>query len=426
MLVALALGAAVASVTNGMPPGSSELVVTDFGAVADGRTDNAAAFRKVSRAARSCSRPCTVTFPSSPSAYRFSGGLAFDKPVYIQGALGASLEYVGSGTAITLGRPGMSDSDYDRVPYVVERLTLIGGASMRHGIYIAPHVPYVRLRQLAFLNFGNPGSFAVFSQADTWDLEVSQCDFLNTDNVARNFVRVAGVYPNGEFDMGNSRLRFHDNHVTILGTKGGVAVWVDGYNPDISHNKIEGGSPNVRLGSWANFARITDNYFEVWPPHACVEYGDPSGPRAANFLLGVAISGNYANLHGRSELPSGSFVAPTVPSRSGLRGAAISVNAVAHLVGAPLVAYSAATGQDGNEVSGNIDGATGVPLLAEPPPSVGAVSQRILHARSLRDLQPCSEAARGLVALVSLDGDGDRLLVCKKSSAGTYLWEPLK
>jgi hypothetical protein len=286
--------------------------VKDYGAKGDGVSDDSAAFALVAAAADASSAPPTVIFPAG--TYRYSSGLVFQKPVTIRATPGAVLKYEGAEYAIKLGPDGLNDTTYlpYRKPFVVEGLGFVGGASMTHGIYVNDHVVYSSIRYCWFEDFGNATSYAIFFQADNWDAEVVHNNFLVSSGGAKNFLRVRGYSTGGVADFGNSRARVLHNNVTNITAAGGVGVWVNGANSDVSHNKIEGFAPNVRLGSWANESIVLANYFETISGNA-IEYGDPAGGDQPNAFLGkLRIDKNRHNAHHLDALAgTGYFLAPS-------------------------------------------------------------------------------------------------------------------
>ena len=278
--------------------------VRSYGAVGDGSTSNNTAFAAVAAVVNASTTPLTVYFPTG--VYNYSSGLAFTKPVSLRGDVGATLNYSGSGKAISLGPDGLTVLAPHTTPYIVQGLRFTGGSSMTHGIYINSFIVYPRLRDLEFYNFGNTNAYAVFAQSDNWDLEMSSVSFVSNDSVTRNCVRVRGRSAADVSDNGNSRLRFLGGHLTNTTLSGGVGIWVTGTNSEIAHSKIEGFIPNIRVGASAAGTSLHENYYEA--RGNCIEFGDPAGGDApSNFLAALRVQGGYANMHHPSN--TGYFIA---------------------------------------------------------------------------------------------------------------------
>lgn len=289
-------------------------VKVDFGAKTDG-SDNITAFTNLSNYVNSLPvllcEPVEIVFPSGE--YKYSGGLNFTRPVKLVGYNGAILNYTGNGIAIKLGADGLIYSNYDKGLYTVKDLIMTGGTQMSNGIYFNNFITVCRLEGVSFYSFGNPNAFGVYFAGNNWDAIMLNCSWFSYGNTAQNWVR---VYPNG---INATRFRMIGCLGTMQNTNRGIGIWVDGANNEISHCKIEGFSPNIRIGGLANNCIISNVYFETNDNNGCIQYGAPTGdPYVGNYTVGLTVRDCYANLHNTDQSTTSYFLQPT-NSQSGLQ-----------------------------------------------------------------------------------------------------------
>jgi hypothetical protein len=347
-----------------------EIEAADFGVDGDGSTDNAVAFSRLSAFVNAIGNadgsPVVVVFRRGrgKGVYVYSDGLTFSRPVILTGLGGTTLDYTGTGYAVKLGPDGLDDTTYRlHQRYGVDGLRFTGGDDMVHGLYFNDHVTEPRVLNCTFDGFGNADSYALFFQADNWDILLDRCDWYtpSTDTVARNFVRVRGRSVADVSDNGNSRLRMLNCHATNLNTGGGtgsgVGVWLNGVNNQIINCKIEGFEPDVRLGSLASKSRIVNNYFEIIRINgasACIEYGDPSGGDSpSTFLTELVIEDNYFNCHNADSINIDAYAIGYTTTSTGFANNQVNRNHVASYDSTRELVRQPDKAQSGNEATGN-------------------------------------------------------------------------
>ena len=341
--------------------------VLNFGADPTGITDSTSA---ITAACSSLALNSTLYFPTG--TYKYSNGLSLLQGGTIQGD-DAVLNYIGNGYAVTLGPSGLTAPDFGL--YVVDGLTFIGGASMTHGIYINPYVVFPKITNNYFKDFGSNSTtaFAVFAQYNNWHVFVSSNSYINTRYVTTNFLRTNGYSTTGSSDGGNTHLICTGNTVSSIAGVGGIGIWNMGVGDIITNNKIEGFSPNIRIGSTGNATEVAENYFECTPASGnnnCIEFGDPSGGyNTTAYVLGIKIHNNYCNLHQTDYNNSGNFIAPSTGNvTTGLQyGSNVSHNRFASTNSSiPTVKLNNISSQINNLGWDNMDIGTGVvsPLIS--------------------------------------------------------------
>jgi len=355
---------APASAALPMPPSGTWqfLDVRDYGAVADGVTDNTAAFAAVADAVnRSPPRsaaPATVLFP--PGTYAYAGGLVFSAPVRLSGA-GATLDYRGRDEAVKLGPDGLSLRTYaNHLNYAVEGLTFTGGAAMTQGIYFNTFVTQPRVSGAAFVNFGGGRAYAIWFQSQNWDARVSDARFYADDGNVHQLIRANGIATDGTSDMGQSRLTVSNILAKNRATAGGqvVGIYTNGFNASITNSRIEGFSPGIQVGANGGassaFTHIDLVYMEVdRGAYPCILYGEADGPYRASPVDNLSVARSYCTVHDTELGATAGFLGPAGPS-SGLRGAVVSDNVVSGASpGSPLVFQNDVPLQEGNTASRN-------------------------------------------------------------------------
>ena len=352
------LNDAFASITGGT------YYATDYGAVADGSTDNADAFADLAAAVNAVPNtdgtPVTVAFPASDTgaSYVYSDGLTFERPVILQGR--ATLDYTGTGYAVKLGPDGLTDSTYTlHKHYEVHGLTFTGGASQTHGIYVNDHIVAPVLDNVKFIEFGNATGFGVFFQADNWFADMHRCKWFTPSGAPpRNWVKTHGFSTAGVWDGGACRLVMSKCIATNLGGRG-VGVWVNGYDSQLERNVIEGFGPCVRVGPRALGTVLEANYFEtidITDSDCIIEYGDVTGGvDEALHVNNLKVLNNYAHVHNADSINVDAYFMGETQSNAGLQNARVENN---HILGndaaREMVRQSTTkTGQTGNMARGN-------------------------------------------------------------------------
>lgn len=364
---------ALGSITGGV------FYATDYGAVADGATDNAAAFTALAAAVNAVPNtdgtPVTVAFPGSDTAsrYSYSDGLTFTRPVTLRGT--ATLDYTGTGYAVKLGPDGLTDSTYtNHKHYEVHGLTFTGGASYTHGIYVNDHIVAPVLDTVRFRSFGNATGYAVFFQADNWFSLMERCQwFTPSGSAPRNWVKTHGFSTGGVWDGGACRLVMSRCTGANLAGRG-VGVWVNGYDSQIERSVIEGFGPCVRVGPRALATVLESNYFEtinITDSDCIIEYGDVTGGvDAALHVNNIKVLNNYANVHNTDAINIDAYFMGQTQSGAGLQNARIENNHIlSNDAGREMVRQSTTkAGQTGNTARGNY----GPPIVHTTGGSVAA------------------------------------------------------
>ena len=333
--------------------------VKDFGAVGDGVTDNAVAFALAASAVASGG---TLIIPKG--AWNYSDGLTFTTPVGLMLDPNAVLNYTGTGYAVQLGAIGNISQDIGN--YSIDGGCFIGGTTATQGIYITPFTVFPKI-QTRFLNFGNTTNWAIFAQVNNWQVLIWDCEYLNNTNTAKNFTRINGHSVGGVSDGGNSHLTAYGNNITSIAAGGGVGIWNSGAGDLIYGNKIEGFSPNIRVGYTAAATRIYGNYFECLSSAYgvngnCIEFSDPAGGFVpSGFIVGLSVDNNYCNMHSTDGLNNnGNFIAPS-GTASGVQNSSVQNNQLAAANTAyPLVRQNNLFSQVGNAGLNNYDVVSGV------------------------------------------------------------------
>lgn len=288
--------------------------VQNFGGVGDGTTDNTGAFAAMAAAVNAVpnpdGRPVAVTFPTGH--YRYSGGLDFTRPVLLVGNGDVTLDYIGTGKAVTFGPPGLTSANTSwpfHRHYGATGVRLTGGAAATHGFYFAPFVTMPRLHSVEWYDYGQAGTFGAWFESSNWDVRVVSCRYFvsPTSNVVRRWLRV-----NGAGDNGQSRLSMLDCVASDQGLVRSFGVYVNGFNSELSHCKIEGFRTNVQLGPFASGTRVRDTYFEhLTTTGGAIAYGaDPGDANESNYLTNVEVENCYANLHTTDLSGLGYFLFP--------------------------------------------------------------------------------------------------------------------
>lgn len=245
--------------------------LADYGAIANDSTDNATAVTNFLAAVNSYAGNgvviATCTTPPSGKAYKTTAGFAFTKPTLFTG--GCTIDYSGTGNAVTLGPTGLSAFPANQQIYAVKDITFIGGASAAAGIAISPYVSEVRINDNNFLNFGASGNYAVDANGGPVNeihLE-GNVYWVNDTTTGRNFARFkdsSGLGSVTPFIMNNAIVAaslpasFTDNNPRPCG---GVGVFLGAPHAKIIHNSFYGFGANIKLANASNLwgSAIEDN-----------------------------------------------------------------------------------------------------------------------------------------------------------------------
>lgn len=338
---------------------SESVSVLDFGADKTGASDCASSFAAAVAALPTSGG--TLIIPDG--SYTYSGGLTCTYPISIVMSNNAVLNYTGNGYAIQLGRIGNSIATADYGRFSVSGGNFIGGASMIHGIYISNYTLYPIVEEVKFNNFGNSTGWAIFAQGQNWLVTVAHCTHVSSG--ARNFCITNGYDLSiSSPDFGSSQLLAYGNNV-LSGNQGGVGIFTQGAGSMIFGNKIEGRSPNIGIGSYANSTKILSNYFESLPSTVlgsgnCIQYGETTG---ASSTRALTVKDNYCNLHQSDFGNTGSFIGPAT-ALSQLLHSTVKDNSFAETTGTiPVVTMNNIVNQNGNSGINNLDaGGTAPPL----------------------------------------------------------------
>jgi len=278
----------------------------NYGAIGDGVTDDTQAFKSLANVLNTWGKKSKITIPNG--TYVWKEGIHFHHEVEIVGDENTWIDYQGTGIMLKLGKDGITESDFQNFKrFEVKGVGFKGGINMTHGIYTNKWVTQPRVLNCNFENFGNPNAWGIYFDDDCWDGLVQGCRWdSSNDGVARNFI--------GMYGRGNSRIRIFDNLITNLVGKG-TAIYLNGFNCQISRNKIEGFPVNIRLGGLSSYSHVIDNYFEksgAIAESGCIEIGSVEGDNGANTTpVQIIIEHNYCNSHLVSLETASYFIRPT-------------------------------------------------------------------------------------------------------------------
>lgn len=313
--------------------GTITLSVLDYGAKNDGVTDNLTAFHSICDYVNSTDGNFSVFFPDGKYAY--SGGFSFTKSIKLYSNGGAELVYTGTDKAVSFSvyynSDGTPKNGYYQ-PVTVENITFRNGQNMTHGLFFGSYLTAVRMKGVKFKNFGNANAYDVWLSKNNWDTVMEDCSFYSDDTegvIVRNWVRCSGdCMDSADQNAGfNSNFRMLGCLGSDIGTSShGVGVWLDGINNKVSHSKIEGFNPDIRLGVYSNYNTICNNYFEGMG-NAIIEYGE-SGYNESSYITNLICEGNFANVHNTDSFAASTyFVAPTT-ANSGISNSIFKNNSV--------------------------------------------------------------------------------------------------
>lgn len=286
---------------------SSRYSVTlkDFGAVGDGIADDSDAMNQLSayvNARPKYSAPVHVSIPNG--IYKYSNGLNFVRPVSITAEQGATLDYRGTGAAISIGDPSIDDSSpnadvFYQGEYTINGLRFIGGSSASYGIYIRSYVFTPHIYNCEFMDFGSADSWAIYSQFECWDGLIKDCAFHNyySKTAVGNFIGISGKKAaSNVFDGGNSRFTIQDCSMTSYDNAPlGFFAYINSVKCVVNGGNCHWSSGGILVGQNAHGSTIENFYTEVSTPSRpwMVTVLSEGGETAQNVL----IKNCYANMH---------------------------------------------------------------------------------------------------------------------------------
>ncbi|CAH1194599.1 hypothetical protein PAECIP111892_01758 [Paenibacillus auburnensis] len=354
-----------------------------FGAVGDGVTDETAAFTAMSAFVNSMpyddKKMIRIEFAQGKH-YKYSGGLSFTRPVELSGL--AIMDYIGTGKVVECGRSDNTLATYE-LCYAVKDLLFTGGEFMSHGLFFHNFVtmPVVKCR---FVDFGNASAYGVWLDGNNWDTDMSgaQWKTFSTFNRASNFVK---VNPRG---INATRFRGDDILATHQSPYGGLGFWFDGYNNTLANSKIEGFTPNVRIGRFANNSVITNTYFEVDKGSTgCIQFGDDV---SSDYVGDLTIRDVYCNVHNTDLGTANYFLQPT-RTDVGLQNCLLD-NVVVSNSNRELVKLNNVGSQTGNKVTNCSGYAVNVSTLFSDTWGGDQGSSPVFKNSSNQSLYLCIEA----------------------------------
>ena len=239
----------------------------------------------------------------TPTGYfKSSQGFEFDRPAILKANQDSMFDYIGTGTAIRLGKSNIPSIANTEFSYGVDGVLLTGATNSKYGIYISQYIVEPTLRNMRFVDFGNPNdveSWAVFCQADNWDIYIKDCKafWLAKNNV--NFFKVNGTRLDGSSDFGNSRLNVVDTIVQNMYTRsGGIAFFVNAFKTRFEGVAFQGAKTCVQLGEHAQVVEFSGGYCEAIYDNCenFIKVGE-DGYLSVKEISNLSITGVYANLH---------------------------------------------------------------------------------------------------------------------------------
>jgi hypothetical protein len=309
----------------------------DFGAVCDGVTDDSAAMTKletyINSITNTTGQPVNVELWAGVAPrVKFGTAVQFARPVYLYGH-GITLDYTGTGAAITLGPSGLTANSALHRYYGAVGIEFTGGATATYGIYIPPWIEEPYFEKIKSHNFGTASGYVIFCQYNNWNCYFKDCNFYAGGGgyvEQSNFIKVAGVDLDGvTVDNGNSRANVIDTYMMFGGVAvGGVGMWLTGANSRVIGGGIAGAKAGILLGAGASYSEISGVYAETWfdhtTPPSLIQISDAGDPYvAAGFtdIKGVKVKNIYCNLHNYGD----GFTAPTTSVFMSINSDAVKV-----------------------------------------------------------------------------------------------------
>lgn len=278
--------------------------VKDFGAVGDGTDQTTALLAAVAyiNNISLSAKPVGLYFPAG--TYTTSASLAFNRPVYLYANGDAVINFTGGATsAIQLGPNNITGFDvFLQGEYTVDGLRFTGGASALYGIYINDYVIEPRIRNCTFEDYGNSGSYDIYSQFEVWDILIENCRKLtySSTTAVGNFIAITGRNKaNTANDGGNSRVTIRDCWMTSYSNQElGYFAYVNAAQSRIIGGGFQHSNGGILLGPVANATLIDGVYAEISTtsaPHYITVYGTTEGGLTSP--QNVKIRNGYINMH---------------------------------------------------------------------------------------------------------------------------------
>lgn len=287
--------------------------VLDWGAVADGVTDNTAAFTALSAWVNTQESvqggvPIPIYFPAGTYKYG-TNGLNFHNPVTLFSDEGATLYFTGvNSNAIDLGKPGLAYGDwlFNNVEYTVDGLRITSNDLAQHGINLRPFVLSARIRNVVFYDFGTGsggGGYCIYGQNEVWETVIENCRLFLTNRLTANtnFIGLPGVSAEGVSDGGNSRVTISncDMRSFRVDVNLGIFALISGTASRILGGGFVNSSYGIMLSPDAHDVIIDGVYAEM-AANALAYITCVSKTINGNlyFPQGATVSNAYINFHG--------------------------------------------------------------------------------------------------------------------------------
>lgn len=277
-----------------------------FGANGNNIADNLAAFTALSAWVGNrtlLNAPVTIHF--GPGIFKYSGGLAFTRPVCLTSTQQATLNYTGNTVALKLGPDGIANFDpFLQQECTVRGLRFTGGQNMVHGIYINEYVLEPRVIDCIFIDFGNAASYDIYAQFEDWDIIISGCRkfTINSNTATGNFIAIPGrKKDNSRYDGGNSRVSIIDCFMTSnAGQVLGYFAYVNAVKARIVGGGFQHSTGGILLGGNASGTTIDNVYAELSTPTSpfyVQALSIDNGNGTFSSPQQVTIRGAYVNMH---------------------------------------------------------------------------------------------------------------------------------
>jgi hypothetical protein len=280
----------------------------------------------------------TIQVP--PGSYTYSTPVVLPCPMIIE-QTGAKFNYTGTGTALTLGPSGLSETGVTPIHegwYIVRGGMFTGGQAAIHAILINKGVVNTITDHVKYHNFGTAGNPAEYVSGNNWVVRSVGDDFQNDGPT------LGGSWFES-FPDTNTQIHIVNNFYRGGGGSN-FGAKITGVGSSISHSQgMSGGSPNLSIVRYGNGVDVDDVYMEC--SSGCIQYG-PAGTTAEK-ITGLTVQNSYFNLHNAGN------VLFTTNSNSGLQGARFIGNRVSGMPeGGTLINQTTVGGQTDNEAFGNV------------------------------------------------------------------------
>lgn len=318
--------------------------------VPDDSTDNSTAFAAFAAAVNAAARKTVNTQPQpltvviAAGSYKYSSGLSFTEPVYIQ-CIGSVLDYSGTAHAIDLGPPGLTNSTLQSGAYTIDGCHAAGGATMTEGWFFNQFITTVRVLGNYLADFGNSSSARVWFDGDNWDTLVQGNTWIDDDNVRRgNTAFTHNIDANSQTRfVGNFAACLNGPTPTVGCTSPGPGFAGGGTGSQFTGNNMNFYAPNIIVPQIASATRMVNNYSEENVAAVAVPDVQFGSSTDTGMLDGLYVSGLYVNQHtNNSPFGPGS-------ATMGLSNASINGVYVVGLGSAKVVTQNNVTGQVNNQ-----------------------------------------------------------------------------